>query len=107
MADTPIGTPMPRGVVDVEHDFVGVRENGINERRELVRLRRQVASLRARIEGGRDATTGSGHYAIPMLITVFGLAGLVFTTVLRTRRRTVTPIGRTRAVLAHAWRHLR
>lgn len=111
MADTSIGKPVPLGVVDVEHDFVGIPENGINEHRELARLRRQVASLRARIEGGRDAADGtgdgSGGYVTPLLVTAVGLVSLVLTTALRARRQTETPIGRSRAVFRQAWRHFR
>ena len=107
MADATIGKPVPRGVVDVEHDFVGIPENGANEHRELARLRRQVAFLRARIEGGRDVTGGTGSYVTPLLVTAAGLVGLVLTTALRARRRTETPIGRSRAVFRQAWRHFR
>ncbi len=51
MADTPrIGNALPRGVVDTHHDFVGVPEQGVNPKKDIARLRKQVASLRARIE---------------------------------------------------------
>ncbi|MEK1931586.1 MAG: hypothetical protein AAAC47_17765 [Pararhizobium sp.] len=51
MADRPrIGNPLPRGVVDISHDFIGVPSQGVNPKKELARLRKQVASLRAGIE---------------------------------------------------------
>jgi hypothetical protein len=51
MADnSSIGKPLPRGVVDISHDFVGIPQQAMNPRLELARLQKQVALLRGRIE---------------------------------------------------------
>ncbi|WP_143523705.1 hypothetical protein [Pararhizobium arenae] len=45
-----IGKPVPKGVVDVSRDFVGVEEHNVNVEKELSRLRKQVSHLRTRAE---------------------------------------------------------
>ncbi len=48
---TDIGSKLPKGVVDVAGNFVGVRPQGMNIDHEYARLKKQVALLRNRIEG--------------------------------------------------------
>jgi hypothetical protein len=45
-----IGKPVPKGVVDVSRDFVGVEEQNVNVEKELSRLRKQVSRLRMQAE---------------------------------------------------------
>jgi hypothetical protein len=45
-----IGEPVPKGVVHVAHDFVGVHRQEVNVRHEIARLRKQVKLLRRRVE---------------------------------------------------------
>ncbi len=72
-----IGSRLPRGVIDVEHDFVGVPKQVVNVKRELSRLSRQVASLRTRIETtGLSAPRENKATAAGIAITTLVVCGL-------------------------------
>lgn len=71
-----IGKPVPKGIVDVAHDFVGVPEQNINVRHEIGRLRKQVKLLRRRVKNaGLIPETHSTRYVIAAL-TAVGVVGL-------------------------------
>ncbi|KQV34446.1 hypothetical protein ASE37_16070 [Rhizobium sp. Root268] len=73
-----IGEPIPRGVADVAHDFVGVPRQEVNLRHEYARLRKQVKLLRRRAEnaGLVPPKPRTGRYAIGAIVAL-GVVGLV------------------------------
>ncbi|KQV39985.1 hypothetical protein ASE37_23415 [Rhizobium sp. Root268] len=75
---TNIGEPIPRGVADVAHNFVGVPRQEVNLRHEYARLRKQVKLLRRRVEklGVIPTKPRTARYAVGAIVAL-GVVGLV------------------------------
>ena len=75
-----IGSVVPRGVVDVQKDFVGIEPQQMNPHKELARLRRQVRHLRnrARDMGLLSADAEPQTNRISRVLVMAGLAAIAF-----------------------------
>lgn len=90
--DNGIGKPIPKGVVDVEHDFVGVQANDPNHQRQVAKLKKQVATMRRQIKGNaparsRGALSESFFFAFAATLGVVAAAAF-----LRPRKTAATPV---------------
>jgi len=90
--DDGIGKPIPKGVVDVEHHFVGVPANNPNHQRQVARLKKQVATMRRQIEANappRSQRALSESFLFAFAATLGVVAAAAF---LRRRKTTATPV---------------
>ncbi|KQV37655.1 MULTISPECIES: hypothetical protein [unclassified Rhizobium] len=75
-----IGSPVPKGVVDVQKDFVGILPQEMNPDKELARLRRQMRQIRTRAEnlGLLAANPRRQMRRLAELVVIAGIAGFAF-----------------------------
>lgn len=75
-----IGLPVPRGVVDVHENFVGIHPQEMNPHKELARLRKQVRQIRTRHQnkGLISRDTEQRTIGLARLAMMIGLAGFAF-----------------------------
>jgi hypothetical protein len=75
--DNGVGKPIPKGVVDVEHDFVGVPDNDPNYQKQVAKLKKQVATMRRQIEGDAPARSqGAVSRSFVAFAATLGLAAV-------------------------------
>jgi len=76
MAD--IGLPIPRAIVDLNNDFVGIRPQKINAAKEINRIRKQVRRLQTRAENMGLVVTRPKRrtYRLAGVAVALGFAGL-------------------------------